>query len=207
MRITLRDVLVVGVVCTSASLFAAEPAKSAAPAAPAKQAPVKSDPNVVRVLIKTSAGDIELELDRAKAPVSVDNFVQYAKAGHYDGTVFHRVISNFMIQGGGMDADLKEKPVRAPIKNEGDNGLRNDRGTIAMARTSAPDSATSQFYINLKNNDFLNAQPGRPGYAVFGKVTKGMEVVDKIAGVPTGSKGMHQNVPVTPVVIQSVKVL
>ena len=156
-----------------------------------------------RVRLKTSAGDIVVELDRAKAPKTVDNFVAYVKAGQYDGTIFHRVIPNFMIQGGGMSKDMSEKPTKAPIALESRNGLVNQRGTIAMARTADPNSATAQFFLNLKDNAFLdqaNARDGQ-GYAVFGKIVSGMEVVDKIAAVPTTSKGMHQNVPVEPVVI------
>ena len=153
-----------------------------------------------KVKLATSAGDIVVELNAAKAPKTVDNFVQYVKAGHYDGTVFHRVINNFMIQGGGMTAELKEKPTRAPIPLESRNGLNNDRGTIAMARTSDPNSATSQFFINVKDNDFLNAarSPDGNGYAVFGKVVSGMDVVDKIRAVPTGPG----DVPLTPVTIK-----
>ena len=156
-----------------------------------------------KVRLQTSMGDIVVELDPAKAPKSVANFVQYVKAGHYDGTVFHRVIENFMIQGGGMTADLKEKPTRAPIPLESRNGLMNQRGTIAMARTSDPNSATAQFFINVKDNAFLDAANARDGngYAVFGKVVSGMDVVDKIRAVPTGSKGPYQDVPLKPVTI------
>jgi peptidyl-prolyl cis-trans isomerase A (cyclophilin A) len=156
-----------------------------------------------RVRLKTSAGDIVVELDRAKAPKTVDNFVSYVKAGQYDGTIFHRVIPNFMIQGGGMSKDMSEKPTKAPIALESRSGLINQRGTIAMARTADPNSATAQFFLNLKDNAFLdqaNARDGQ-GYAVFGKIVSGMDVVDKIAAVPTTSKGMHQNVPIEPVVI------
>ena len=157
-----------------------------------------------KVQIKTSMGDIVVELNDAKAPKSAANFLQYVRDKHYDGTVFHRVIDGFMIQGGGMDANLNEKPTRAPIPLEASNGLKNDRGTIAMARTGNPNSATSQFFINLVNNDMLNApKPDGHGYTVFGKVTKGMEVVDKIRAVATGNRGMHQNVPVTAVTILS----
>ena len=157
-----------------------------------------------KVQIKTSMGDIVVELNDAKAPKSAANFLQYVRDKHYDGTVFHRVIDGFMIQGGGMDANLSEKPTRAPIPLEASNGLKNDRGTIAMARTGNPNSATSQFFINLVNNDMLNApKPDGHGYTVFGKVTKGMEVVDKIRAVATGNRGMHQNVPVTAVTILS----
>lgn len=158
-----------------------------------------------KVKLATTMGDIVIELDAAKAPKSVENFVAYVKAGHYDGTVFHRVMDNFMIQGGGFDAGMQQKPTRNPIALESRNGLKNDRGTVAMARTNIPDSATAQFFINLKNNDFLNANasPEPNGYAVFGKVVSGMEVVDKIRAVPTGNKGGHQNVPLEPVTIKS----
>ena len=154
-------------------------------------------------------GTIELELDEAKAPATVANFAQYAKDGHYDGTVFHRVIDGFMIQGGGFTRDMNQKKTREPVRNEAMNGLKNKRGTIAMARTMVVDSATSQFFINLVDNDFLDFQSPTPqgfGYAVFGKVTSGMEVVDAIAKVKTGSAGSHQNVPETPVVIRKVTV-
>ena len=164
---------------------------------------------VVKAFIETSFGDIELELDSAKAPVTVSNFVAYAKAGHYKDTVFHRVMDGFIIQGGGFTADMRQKPTRAPVKNEARNGLKNARGTIAMARTMIVDSATSQFFINLRNNVFLDHRAPTPqafGYAVFGRVTKGMEVVDKIAKVKTGNRGFHQNVPVEPVVIKDVTV-
>jgi cyclophilin family peptidyl-prolyl cis-trans isomerase len=137
----------------------------------------------------------------------VDNFLKYVKAGHYTGTVFHRVMPNFMIQGGGMDASLKEKPTRAPIRNEAKNGLRNTRGAIAMARTNDPHSATSQFFINVRDNHALDFGIQGAGYAVFGEVIQGMDVVDRIVAVPTGSKGGHQNVPVTPVVINSARVV
>ena len=156
-----------------------------------------------KVKLATSAGDIVIELDKAKAPKTVDNFVQYVKDGHYNGTVFHRVIPGFMIQGGGMTADMKEKTTRAPIPLESRNGLSNLRGTVAMARTQDPSSATSQFFINVQDNarlDAANARDGN-GYAVFGKVISGMDVVDKIRVVPTGSRGMHDDVPLTPVTI------
>ena len=154
------------------------------------------------VKLETSMGDIIVRLDSRKAPISTANFVQYVKSGFYDGTVFHRVIKNFMIQGGGMGADMKQKPSRASIRNEADNGLKNKKYTIAMARTGNPNSATSQFFINVKDNDNLNApQPDGHGYTVFGKVVSGTEVVDKIKAVATGNKGMHQNVPATPVTI------
>ena len=165
--------------------------------------------NTVVATLETSLGSIELALDAAKAPVTVANFVAYAKAGHYDGTVFHRVIDGFMIQGGGFTAEMVQKETKPPIKNEAANGLKNVRGTIAMARTMVVDSATSQFFINLKDNDFLDFRSPDPqgfGYAVFGQVTKGMEVVDKIAKVQTGNRFPHQNVPVEPVVIKKVAV-
>ena len=161
-----------------------------------------------KVKFATSAGDIVLELDAAKAPKTVANFVEYVKAGHYDGTIFHRVIPNFMIQGGGMTADMKEKPTRAPIPLESANGLDNTRGTVAMARTMDPNSATAQFFINVTDNGFLNKAQSRDGngYAVFGKVVAGMEVVDKIRAVPTGNKGPHQNVPLEPITINKATV-
>ena len=161
-----------------------------------------------QVDIKTNLGTIRLELYPAKAPKSVANFLQYAKDGHFNGTIFHRVIPNFMIQGGGFDKSMKQKDTRAPIENEAKNGLKNDLGTIAMARTNQPHSASAQWFINLKNNDFLN-YPGQDGwgYAVFGKVVSGMDVVNKIAKVPTGSSGMHQDVPRDPVIIESVTVV
>lgn len=169
---------------------------------------VKAGGNPV-VLMKTSKGDIKIELDAAKAPVTTENFLKYAREGQYDGTVFHRVIPGFMIQGGGYGPDLGEKKTGAPIKNEATNGLKNQRGTIAMARTSDPHSATAQFFINLVDNAFLDHKDtGRGfGYAVFGKVTEGMNIVDEIAKVPTANKGMHENVPTEPVVIQSVTVV
>jgi peptidyl-prolyl cis-trans isomerase A (cyclophilin A) len=153
-----------------------------------------------KVKFATSMGDFVVELDAAKAPKTVDNFVQYVKAGHYNGTIFHRIIPNFMIQGGGMTPDMTPKPTRAPIPLEARNGLQNDRGTIAMARTMDPNSATSQFFINVQDNDFLNADKARDGngYTVFGKVVSGMDVVDKIRSVPTG----RADVPATPVVIK-----
>ena len=157
-----------------------------------------------RVKLATSAGDIVIELDREKAPKTVDNFLQYVRAGHYDGTVFHRVIPGFMIQGGGMDAKLNEKSTRAPIPLEAGNGLSNLRGTIAMARTSDPNSATAQFFINVVDNVRLDTAGG--GYAVFGKVVAGMDTVDKIKDVPTAARGMHQNVPTMPVTIQKATV-
>ena len=158
--------------------------------------------DATRVRLNTSAGDIVLELDAAKAPKTVETFVQYVRDKHYDGTVFHRVIDGFMIQGGGFTADMTQKPTRAPIPLESRNGLTNSRGTIAMARTSNPNSATAQFFINVVDNAMLNApNPDGYGYAVFGKVVTGMDVVDKIKAVPVVNKGGHQNVPTTPVTI------
>ena len=155
-----------------------------------------------KVRLNTSMGDIVLALDAAKAPKTVENFLQYVREQHYNGTVFHRVIDNFMIQGGGFTANLQQKPTRAPVPLEAANGLKNDRGTIAMARTANPNSATSQFFINLVSNSALNApNPDGHGYTVFGKVIAGMDVVDKIKAVPVGNQSMHQNVPTTPVTI------
>jgi peptidyl-prolyl cis-trans isomerase A (cyclophilin A) len=156
------------------------------------------------VRLSTSQGDIVLQLNAAKAPRSVENFVQYVKAGHYNGTIFHRVIDGFMVQGGGMTPDMKEKPTRAPIPLESNNGLSNAAYTVAMARTNNPNSATAQFFINVRDNTFLDAAQSRDGhgYAVFGKVISGMDVVDKIRKVATSNKGMHADVPVSPIVIQ-----
>ena len=162
-----------------------------------------------KVTMETTMGTITLELDDAKAPETVKNFVAYAEAGHYDGTIFHRVIDGFMIQGGGFTRDMNQKPTREPIRNEAMNGLKNLRGTIVMARTMVVDSATSQFFINLVDNDFLDFQAPTAqgfGYAVFGRVTDGLEVVDRIAKVRTGFAGPHQNVPEEPIVIKRVAV-
>ncbi|MCX8601469.1 MULTISPECIES: peptidylprolyl isomerase [unclassified Gilliamella] len=161
-----------------------------------------------KVLLQTSMGDIEIELDSEHAPITTKNFLDYVNSGFYENLTFHRVIPHFMIQGGGADDQLKFKNGNAPIKNEAENGLKNDRGTIAMARTNAVDSATSQFFINVENNDFLNYQsPEKYGYAVFGKVTKGMDVVDKIVNTPTKRVGPHQNVPVDPIYIKKAIVI
>lgn len=161
-----------------------------------------------RVKLITSMGDIVVELDPAKAPKSVDNFLQYVKDKHYNGTVFHRVIDGFMIQGGGFTTDMQQKPTRPPIPLEAGNGLKNDKYTIAMARTGNPDSATSQFFINVKDNDMLNApKPDGHGYTVFGKVVSGTEVVDKIRAVRTGNKAGMQDVPVEPVTLQSATIV
>ena len=158
------------------------------------------------VEMKTNQGTIEIELYNDKAPISAKNFEDYIKADFYRGTIFHRVIPGFMIQGGGMDVQMAEKQTRAPIKNESYNGLKNLRGTLAMARTNDPNSASSQFFINTVDNDFLNKSAMNAGYAVFGKVIKGMDVVDKIEKVPTVNRGVHQNVPQSLVLIQSVKI-
>jgi peptidyl-prolyl cis-trans isomerase B (cyclophilin B) len=161
------------------------------------------------IVLHTNHGDISLELDFDKAPISAANFKQYAAEGHYNGTIFHRVIDNFMIQGGGFEPGMKQKATHAPIQNEADNGLRNDMGSIAMARTMEPHSASAQFFINVSDNDFLN-HTGKSaqgwGYAVFGKVIDGMDVVEIIKGCETGSKGGHQDVPVQDVIIESVTV-
>jgi len=161
------------------------------------------------ITLHTSHGDIVLELDFAKAPLSSANFLQYAREGHYNGTIFHRVISNFMIQGGGFEPGMKQKKVRSPIQNEADNGLANLEGTIAMARTMEPHSATAQFFINVSDNPFLNHSSKSSqgwGYAVFGKVTDGMDVVNKIKNTRTGSKAGHQDVPLEDVVIETVTI-
>jgi peptidyl-prolyl cis-trans isomerase B (cyclophilin B) len=161
------------------------------------------------VTIRTTFGEITLELDAEKAPKTVENFLAYARDGFYDGTIFHRVIDNFMIQGGGFDTEMQQKAPGEPIENEADNGLQNDFGTVAMARTMDPHSATAQFFINVKDNDFLNHSGKNPqgwGYAVFGKVTEGSEVLDKIRAVPTTSRDGHQDVPADPVIIESVTV-
>jgi cyclophilin family peptidyl-prolyl cis-trans isomerase len=161
-----------------------------------------------KVKLETSMGDMVLELNEEAAPVTVKNFLQYVEESFYDGTIFHRVIPDFMIQGGGFTADMAKKETHAAIKNEAANGLKNDRGTIAMARTNNPDSATAQFFINHTNNDFLNyVDTSNPGYAVFGKVIEGMEAADKIAAVETASKMGMDDVPVEPVVIKSAKVI
>ena len=165
---------------------------------------------MTRVVIKTLLGDMTLELEADKAPATVANFVEYAQSGHYDGTIFHRVINNFRVQGGGFDTDMRQKGTNAPIQNEANNGLKNDRGTIAMARTMDPHSATAQFFINVSDNDFLNFSGENMqgwGYAVFGRVVAGEDVLDKIRVVPTGSQAGHQDVPTDPIVIESVTVL
>ncbi|HEC18437.1 MAG TPA: peptidyl-prolyl cis-trans isomerase [Gammaproteobacteria bacterium] len=169
-------------------------------------AQASADDQHPRVRITTNMGDIVLELDREKAPKTVDNFLSYVREGFYDGTIFHRVIDGFMIQGGGFTQDFQKKPTRTPVENEANNGLKNNKGTIAMARTNAPHSATAQFFINVADNDFLNHRSPTPrgwGYAVFGKVVQGMDVVDKIRKTPTGSGGpFRKDVPRTPVIIE-----
>ena len=177
-----------------------------APAATAEETPL---PNP-KVVIKTSEGDITLRLFRDKAPLTVDNFLAYVDAGFYNGTIFHRVIPNFMIQGGGFLPDMTEKPTNDPVKNESKNRVHNARGTIAMARTTDPHSATAQFFINVKDNDFLNHSGKNMqgwGYTVFGKVSEGEDVLNKIRAVPTGSRGGHQDVPTDDVIIESVEVV
>lgn len=211
---------------------AAQPGQPAAPAAadPGKTEPAKAEPKTepkaeapaakpaakeepklsgdfVYINMSTSMGDIVLELNNAKAPISTKNFVSYVNKKHYDGTIFHRVIEKFMVQGGGFDKDMKERPVDAPIQNEWQNGLKNVRGTLAMARTQVANSATSQFFINVVDNPFLDQARDGAGYAVFGKIHAGMDVVDKIRMVRTANKGPHQNVPAEPVVINTATVI
>jgi peptidyl-prolyl cis-trans isomerase B (cyclophilin B) len=162
------------------------------------------------IRMQTTKGVIDIELDAEKAPVTVENFLTYVKDGFYDGTIFHRVIDGFMVQGGGLEPGMKEKQTREPIKNEADNGLANDRGTIAMARTNDPHSATAQFFINVSDNTFLNFRSQSVdgwGYCVFGKVVEGMDVVDAIKGVATTTKGFHQDVPAEDVVIEKIEIV
>jgi peptidyl-prolyl cis-trans isomerase B (cyclophilin B) len=162
------------------------------------------------IIIRTTFGELKLELDAEKAPKTVENFLKYVGEGYYDGTIFHRVIDNFMIQGGGFETDMSEKQSGESIENEADNGLKNDFGTVAMARTMEPHSATAQFFINVKDNDFLNHSGKNMqgwGYTVFGKIIDGAEVLDKIRAVPTTSRGGHQDVPKDPVIIESVEVV
>jgi cyclophilin family peptidyl-prolyl cis-trans isomerase len=173
----------------------------------------RSDPMTTdnpRVLLHTSKGDVTVELFAAEAPKTVENFLAYVRSGHFDGTIFHRVIPNFMIQGGGFAADMSQKPTRDPIQNEADNGLKNTKGTLAMARTMNPHSASAQFFVNTTDNAFLDHRGKDPqgwGYAVFGKVVDGMDVVEAIGKVETGNRGGHQDVPVEPVLIESAKVV
>jgi peptidyl-prolyl cis-trans isomerase B (cyclophilin B) len=165
---------------------------------------------IAHVTIATTVGQMTLELDADNAPKTVENFLAYATSGFYDGTIFHRVINNFMIQGGGFTSDMEQKPTQAPVDNEANNGLKNERGTIAMARTQDPHSATAQFFINVQDNDFLNHTGENLqgwGYTVFGKLTQGEEVLDKIRNVQTGSQGGHQDVPTDPIIIESISVI
>ena len=186
-------------------------AQAAAPATPpAAEPPPKPVPTGPVVVLevaqgRTTLGTITIALDAEKAPVSVRNFLKYVRSGHYEGTVFHRVMPGFMIQGGGFTAELEEKPVQGPIRNEARNGLRNSRGSVAMARTNDPDSADAQFFVNLRDNHRLDYGIGGAGYAVFGQVIEGMEVVDRIAMVPTTIRGPHQNVPQVAVVIKKAR--
>ena len=170
----------------------------------------KMSDSQTKVKLTTSMGDIVIQLNAEKAPVSAENFKTYVKEGFYEGTIFHRIIPGFMAQGGGFDTDFKQKEVHDPIKNEADNGLKNVRGTLAMARTSDPNSATAQFFINYKDNDFLNYSSPTPngwGYAVFAEVIEGMDIVDEMAKAPTGSRGMHQDVPQTDIIIEKAEIL
>jgi cyclophilin family peptidyl-prolyl cis-trans isomerase len=186
-----------GITLAAVSLLAVAAPLGAQPAATATAQPV--------VVLETSMGNITIELQKDRAPVSVENFLQYVKDGHYNGTIFHRVIKGFMIQGGGMTLDMQEKPSRPPIKNEATNGLKNTRGTVAMARTSQVRSATAQFFINTADNSALDHKglmPDEYGYAVFGKVIAGMDVVDKIESAKTGSVGPHENVPLQPITLK-----
>jgi cyclophilin family peptidyl-prolyl cis-trans isomerase len=181
------------------------PAAAAAPSAPRSCADMLKGSSPMKVKLTTSMGPITIELDKTKAPVSVDNFVKYVESGHYNGTIFHRVIDGFMVQGGGFDKDMRQKATNPPIKNEADNGLKNDKYTVAMARTQVPDSASSQFFINVKDNAFLNHTAKNVqgwGYAVFGKVVEGQDVVDKIKKVPTGNVRGMGDVPLEAVVIE-----
>jgi peptidyl-prolyl cis-trans isomerase A (cyclophilin A) len=184
-------------------------AQAPAPAAPATPKPAPSGPFVALDVTqgRQALGTIVIALNRGKAPISVDNFLQYVRAGHYDGTVFHRVMPGFMIQGGGYTPELEERPTRPPIKNEARNGLRNSRGTVAMARTNDPDSASSQFFINVRDNHRLDFGIGGAGYAVFGEVVEGLDVADRISQTPTTVRGPHQNAPQTSVVIRRAREL
>jgi cyclophilin family peptidyl-prolyl cis-trans isomerase len=203
MKTTSQFLLTVGLLTAGALAFST-PAL-AGPEAKKAGAAVAKNPVVV---IKTSMGTVKAELYADKAPITVKNFLDYVDGKHYDGTIFHRVINNFMIQGGGFDKDMNEKKTRAPIKNEASNGLKNTVGTLAMARTPAPDSASAQFFINVKDNAFLDFRDPSPqgiGYAVFGKVIEGMDVVNKIKAVKTGNKGDMGDVPLAPVTIESIR--
>jgi len=201
-------VLLPALLAVSVSACAAqkEPKAETAPAAQ----PTATTSSMPRVTLSTNMGDIVVELNPAKAPLSSANFIEYVQSGQYNGTIFHRVIDNFMIQGGGFDQNMQQKPTRAPIQNEANNGLKNTRGTIAMARTGDPHSASSQFFINVKDNAFLDHTSPTPqgwGYTVFGQVVEGMDVVDKIKNVKTGNKGFHQDVPQEDVIIEKAEVV
>ncbi len=192
----------------TASLAVLATAQAQTTAKPSSSKPTPKGQNMVK--FTTNYGAFTLQLDAAKAPKTVENFLQYVRDGHYNGTIFHRVIPNFMVQGGGFEPGMRQKPTRAPVANEADNGLKNDLYTVAMARTSDPHSASAQFFINVKNNDFLNfSSPTGSGwgYAVFGKVTDGTDVVDKIRTVQTGQSGMFSDVPVKDVVIEKAEIL
>jgi peptidyl-prolyl cis-trans isomerase A (cyclophilin A) len=190
-----------------ALVFGQAAAPGTPPVAPAEVKPAPTGPFVALDVAqgRTVFGTITIALKPDKAPISVKNFLAYVRSGHYEGTVFHRVMQGFMIQGGGFTPELEEKPTQAPIRNEARNGLRNSRGTVAMARTADPDSATSQFFINLKDNHMLDFGIGGAGYAVFGEVIEGMDVADKVAALPTTSRGPHQNVPLMAVVIKKAR--
>ena len=192
----------------SVSACAAQKEPKAETAAAAQ--PTATSSSMLRVTLSTNMGDIVVDLNPAEAPLSSANFIEYVQSGHYNGTIFHRVIDNFMIQGGGFDQNMQQKPTRASIQNEANNGLKNSRGTIAMARTGDPHSASSQFFINVKDNAFLDHTSPTPqgwGYTVFGQVVEGMDVVDKIKVVQTGNMGGHQNVPTQPIVINQAVLL
>jgi peptidyl-prolyl cis-trans isomerase B (cyclophilin B) len=200
-RALLLALMILCVSCGDTSAAQNDTAPSASPAASAKPQP----PAAPVVKLETNFGDIFVRLDDRKAPISTANFIQYVKSGHYDGTIFHRVIKSFMIQGGGFTPDMKQKTARAAIRNEADNGLKNQKYTIAMARTNDPHSATSQFFINTKDNGFLDFKSQTAqgwGYAVFGRVIKGQDVVDKIEAAATGKRGVFDDVPTTPVVVK-----
>ena len=204
--VLIASLALLGAVHAQSTAKPANPVQKTSPTPPTK--PTSKGSNMVK--FTTNYGAFTLQLDAAKAPKTVENFLQYVRDGHYTGTIFHRVIANFMVQGGGFEPGMRQKPTRAPVANEADNGLKNDLYTVAMARTSDPHSASAQFFINVKNNDFLNfTSPTGSGwgYAVFGKVTEGMDVVDKIRAVQTGQKGMHGDVPVVDVVVEKAEIL
>lgn len=197
--------LILPILLLTSLLSACSQGDAPATASNASTAPAASA-NAVNVIMETSLGTIRLALDTEQAPLTTANFITYVEDEFYDGLIFHRIIDGFMVQGGGFNSDMEQKAVRAPIVNESSNGLSNARGTIAMARTQAPDSATAQFYINLVNNPNLDYRNGRAGYAVFGRVVEGMDVVDRMAKVPTGNRGRFQDVPVEPVLIHAVRI-